>query len=102
MPDLDELILTEPRDTDDYGLATSRTLRDDIAVSMAGFHWVAYARRSDRVHDTTGWRAYAATDGDIIARGTVSEVRIDDRTEVATLDVGPPERVFPVREPAEP
>jgi hypothetical protein len=44
----------------------------------------------------------AATGGDIIARGTVSEVRIDDRTEVATLDVAPPERVFPVRERADP
>jgi hypothetical protein len=102
MSDLDELILTEPRDPDDYGVATSRTLRDDIAVSMAGFHWVAYAARSDRVHDTTGWSAYAALDGEIIARGTVVGVRIDDRTEVATLDVEPPERVFPVTEPAEP
>jgi len=100
MPDLDQLVLTEPRDTDD-GLATSRTLREDVYACIDGLHAVIYARRSDRVHDTSGWAAYAAVDGAIIARGTVAGVKIDDRTETATLDVEPPARVFPVSERAE-
>jgi hypothetical protein len=100
MPDLDELVLTEPRGPDDDGLAASRTLRGDVSACLEGFHWVAYAARSDRVHDTSGWHAHAALDGEIIARGTVVGVRIDGRTEVATLDVEPPERVFPSPERA--
>jgi len=100
MPDLDQLVLTEPCDRDG-GIATSRTLREDIYACIDGLHAVVYARRSDRVHDTSGWAAYAAVDGAIIARGTVAGVKIDDRTETATLDVEPPERVFPATSRAE-
>jgi len=98
---LDQLVLTEPRDTDD-GLAMSRTLREDIHACIDGLHAVIYARRSDRVHDTSGWAAHAAVDGAIIVRGTVAGVQIDNRTETATLDVKPPARVFPTSERAEP
>lgn len=93
---LDELVLVEPRDAGG-GLATSRTLREDICAVIDGFHALIYAGRSARVADTSGWTAHAALGGSIIARGTVTDVTIDDRTETAALDVEPPERVFPTR-----
>jgi len=102
MPALDELVLTEPRGPGDGGIATSRTLREDIHACTDGLHWVAYSGRPERVYDVTEWAAYAAVDGAIIARGTVAGVQVDDRTETATLDVEPPERVFPTTSRAEP
>jgi hypothetical protein len=102
MPDLDELILTEPRDRTDTGLAASRTLRRDISVRLEGFHWTACASHSRRVRGTDGWNAHAALGGEVIARGTVTDVRVDDRDETATLAVAPPARMHCDLEPARP
>jgi len=101
MPDLDELILTEPRDRTDSGLAASRTLRRDISIRLEGFHWTARAR-SNRVRGTDGWSAHAALGGEVIARGTITDVRVDDRDETATLAVAPPARLHCDLEAARP
>jgi len=100
MPDLDELILTEPRDRTDTGLAASRTLRRDISIRLDGFHWTARAPHSRRVRGTDGWSAHAALGGEVIARGTVTDVRVDDCDEPATLAVAPPARMHCDLEPA--
>jgi|APHM01.1.fsa_nt_gi hypothetical protein len=102
MAELDELILTEPRRQTGRGLAASRTLRGDLAVRMEGFHWTARTTRSARVRNTDGWSARAALDGEVVARGTVADVRVDRGGESATLAVAPPSRVVRGLEPAEP
>jgi len=98
MQELTELILTEPRGPDDYGAATSRTLRRDLSAMIEGFHAVIHTPRSDRAAGTTGWTAYAVAEDRIVVCGVVANVALDVRSGDAVIDIEPPARVFPTAE----